>query len=130
MKTNKTLYGALAFGPLVMILVGTVVMFIAMLGVGFTSDGIVPDQVAGILIGAIVIVVIGSLLSLASLILFIIHMSKNPLIPDDQRVLWIVGIILFNGIVNIVYFFMYIMREEELEAQRTLRSQQTKSPWE
>jgi hypothetical protein len=113
----------------VLILVGVVLLFGGMLSVGITDDGAVPTEVAGLLIVAMVIVVIGSLLSLASLIMFIIHMSKNPLVPEDQRILWIVGIILFNGIVNIVYFFMYITREEELEAQRTAPSPQTKNQW-
>jgi hypothetical protein len=125
MNTNKTLYGILAFGPLVLILVSFVFLIGGMAGTGMLNDGPPPQEALVFLFGFFGLIIIGSILSLVSMILYIIHISKNPAIPEDQRIFWILGMVFLNGIVNIVYFFVYITKEGELP----LPNQQPKSPW-
>jgi hypothetical protein len=131
MGTNKTIYGLLAFGPLALILLSFVAIFVGMAGMGMasTASGNLPDSATIMIFGFVALIMIASLLSIVSMIMYILHISKNKLVPEDQRIFWIVGIVMFNGITNIVYFFMYITKEDELLAAQQ-RQQQPKSPWE
>jgi SNF family Na+-dependent transporter len=129
MGTNKTIYGLLAFGPIGLILLSFVAIFVGMAGMDMGRGGYMPDSATIMIFGFVGLIMIASLLSIVSMIMYILHISKNKLVPEDQRIFWIVGIVMFNGITNIVYFFMYITKEDELMAAQQ-RQQQPKSPWE
>ena len=129
MITNKTLYGILAFGPIGLILLS----FLMFLGSYATLDfnnrlGGPTYESSRFLAGFIGLMLIAFLLSIVSFFLYIIHISKNKQVPDNQRALWIVGMILANGITNIIYFFVYIKREKIWRAQQEAQ-QENKGPW-
>lgn len=124
MNTNKTLYGIMAFAPLALMLLGFVLFIAAMVSSGMLNDGPAPDESVIFLLGFFGLTGVGALLGIVSMIMYIVHISKNPAIPEDQRILWILGIVFFNGIVNIVYFFLYITKEGDQP-----RQVQPKSPW-
>lgn len=106
----------MAFGPLVLILFGVILLVAGGVFMGaqdsrYFNDNAPPE---GFLAGFFLIfglMMIVGILSLVSMIMYIIHMSKNKNIPADQRIFWILGMVLFNGVVQIVYFFVYITKE-------------------
>jgi hypothetical protein len=129
MKTNKTTYALLAFGPLAVIIFAILLMFGVMIGSGMFEPYARPSEEAvfGIL-GASGIVILGAIFSFVSMILFIMHISKNKHIPEDQRIFWILGMVFANGITNIVYYFVYITKEDELEEKYRMQAP-TQNPW-
>jgi hypothetical protein len=126
MRTNKTLYGFMAFGPLGIILVGFFLLFGALASTGMLNDGAMPETAAAGMIGFFGLIMLGSILSIVSMIMYIIHISRNKAIPEDQRIFWILGMVLANGITNIIYFFVYITKEDP---NAPLPGQQPKSEW-
>jgi Na+/proline symporter len=111
MKTNKTLYGFLAFGP-----IGLLILGIAIVAIGFLSFGSRNQPEMALLVIGIGFAVLGGLLSFATMIMFIIHMSKNRALEDGMRIGWIVGMVagfvlattFATSILAIIYYFMHI----------------------
>jgi MFS family permease len=127
MKTNKTVYGLLAFGPLAIFLIGFIGFITTMMmRPGYRSNYSEEAELV-IVVLFVVALLIGTVLGIISLIMYILHINKNPRVPEDQRIAWILGMVLVGNIASIVYFFMYIMKEEEIQppaAQGT-----SKNPW-
>lgn len=113
-KTNKTVYGLLAFGPMILIILGIVPLFLIAATVD-NGRGPDLDRDSGLFLifFMIAMLIVGSILSIVSMIMYIMHIAKNPRIPEDHRIAWILGMVLANGITNIIYFFVYIAKEEE-----------------
>lgn len=111
MKTNKILYGFLAFGP-----IGLLVVAIGSLFLTEMLDIPHRDQMA--LMPLVMIAMFGGgILGVVSLVMHILHVQKNPRIPADQRMIWILAIVMANGIASIAYFFMYIVKEGDVMPQ-------------
>ena len=117
MKTNKTLYGILAFGPLILlipvfVLMGTMFAEIFEHPGRYANDQMPPQfpmmMIASMLVGMIAMV---------GLIMYIIHITKNRHIPDNSRTMWILLLVFAGTIGMIVYYFTWIRKEEELEAK-------------
>ncbi len=122
-SNNKTLYGILAFGPIALILIG----FIGMIGTAVAEAGAHSSEPPAMFWAFFLMMMIAGLLSLVSLIMFIVHISRNTQLDDGSRIGWIVGMVFANGIVAIVYFFMYIAKDSPV--QNNYPSGQ-KNPWE
>lgn len=133
-KTNKTLYGLMAFLPLGLSIVGVILMF-PILMMAEPGSRAISEETAIVSIFAIVgLIMIAAVLSVMSLIMYIIHIGKNPRVPQDQRILWILGMVFVNGIVQIVYYFVYIAKEDEIDRQNEANMQQfgggnAQNPW-
>jgi hypothetical protein len=113
-KTNKTVYGLLAFGPILFIVLAIVPIFLIIAAdEGGRSTNLDRDSGLFLVFFMIAMLIVGSILSLVSMIMYIMHIAKNPRIPEDHRIAWILGMVLANGITNIIYFFVYIAKEEE-----------------
>ena len=121
-SNNKVLYGILAFGPIVLILIG----FIGMIGAAVADAGRHSSEPPAIFWAFFLMLMIAGLLSLVSLIMFIVHISRNTQIDDGARIGWIVGMVFAHGIVAIVYFFMYIAKDQPA---RGATQQFQKNPW-
>lgn len=127
MNTNKTLYAALAFGPMVLVL-GVIVMMGVMFAEIFEhpgryNDDVMPTGFAGMM----VISMLGGLLSLVGLIVYILHVTKNKHIPEANRTMWILIVALAGAIGMIIYYFTWIRKEDELNAK--MDQQPGNNPW-
>lgn len=119
MKTNKSLYAAMAFAPIVVVVLGVLVFLAAIPELASLEQNRMPDEdTIGVLTSAILLVTVGGVLSLASMVLFIIHSTKNPKIPEKERIFWIIGFFLANGILQIAYFFIFINKEVDEQASQ------------
>lgn len=110
MKTNKTLYGIMAFGPIVLGLLGIVPIVLSIVE---DPDSRLPPPMALLGIG---LFILAGVLGLVSMILFIVHMSRNRYLDDGGRLGWILGMVIgyffgISTIIAIVYFFIQIVRE-------------------
>ncbi|MBK9451468.1 MAG: hypothetical protein IPN95_19055 [Bacteroidetes bacterium] len=121
-SNNKTLYGILAFGPIVLILIG----FIGMIGTAVAEVGAHSSEPPAIFWAFFALIMISGILSLVSLIMFIIHISRNTQLDDGARIGWIIGMLFVHGVVAIVYFFMYVAKDQPLPVQDY---QDPKNPW-
>ncbi|MFM2377071.1 MAG: hypothetical protein RLZZ165_2168 [Bacteroidota bacterium] len=118
MKTNQTLYGILAFAPLVIVLlmmvfVGGMLADVMEHPTLHGGDHLPPTFLGIIFLSGIT----GTLIGIASLVMFLIHASKNAHIPDQSRIVWILIIVLAGVAGSIVYYFVWIRREDELNAK-------------
>ncbi|MBK9451469.1 MAG: hypothetical protein IPN95_19060 [Bacteroidetes bacterium] len=124
-KTNKTVYALMAFGPIILIILAIVPIFLVAAAVDEgRNTNLDRDSGLFLVFFIIAMMVVGGILSLVSMIMYIMHIAKNPRIPEDHRIAWILGMVLANGITNIIYFFVYIAKEEEY-----IPPQQNTSQW-
>ena len=119
MKTNKSLYAIMAFAPIAIVVLAVFVLFASIPELVKLERNSVPDEgTIGVLVSAVMLACIGGILSLVSMVLFIIHANKNPKIPEKERIFWMIGFFLANGILQIAYYFLFITKEvAEQEAQ-------------
>jgi hypothetical protein len=122
MGTNKTLYGLMAFGPLGLIVASIAGIFLMVFS---EMDRHSPEPPAGFFV-FVGLIFLASILSIISLIMYIIHISKNTRLDDGSRIGWILGMVFAHGIVAIVYFFVHIANEP---APSPYSSEPTKGPW-
>ncbi|MFN8395766.1 MAG: hypothetical protein U0176_14110 [Bacteroidia bacterium] len=113
MGTNKTLYKWMAVAPILAIVLG--LGGYILLSVAVPGHGSEPEAVMQVFYMFAAIAVAGAL-SLASFIIFLIHISRNRSIEGGSRTGWILGMIFANGITQIVYYFQWIHKEEELRS--------------
>lgn len=123
MRTSKGLYAFLAFGPLAL-------MFISIFGIIGMAVSIEqgsrymgrsePPAFFFVFIG---LIFLASIFSLVSMIMYIVHVTKNPNIQENNRIGWIIGMVLGGVIAQIIYFFLYITKEEELDRDRMSREE-------
>ena len=116
-KAQKIGIGILTFMP-ILCFIGYIVSFFAIVfgsigtASGFESDG-PPDN---FFIGfglAMVFMLLMIVFGLASLIIHVIHVTKNQKLKEQNngQLIWILVIILANGIGGIIYYFMEILPE-------------------
>jgi hypothetical protein len=105
MKTNRTLYGILAFGPIGLVLLG-----VSGTAVYSASENVFPgsgESTAwmlwlGVLLSA-------GLLSIACLVMNLFHISQNNSLGSGARMGWIIGMVFAHSITSILYFFIHIL---------------------
>jgi hypothetical protein len=122
-SNNKTLFGILAFGPIVLIIIG----FLGIIGAAMSEIGQRNSEPPMIFWAFLGLILIASVLSLISLIMFIIHISRNTQLDDGARIGWIIGMVFAHGIVAIVYFFMYVAKDAP--PTQNPSGQFQKNPW-
>ncbi len=118
-KTKKKWLGVFTFSPLVLY----VLYFISFFGIFFGSilvntdvnDNVMPIYFMSsfalvFLIGGLLAVV-----SLALMIYYIIHASQNPKLDSNDRMLWIIVMIFAHQIGYIIYWYLKIWKEEDLD---------------
>lgn len=119
-KTNKLLYGALAFAPLLMVILTFVMMglmfaalFSDLENAHYEAPEDIPYYGAMMLTG-----ICTSAVSIIGIIFFTLHCINNQHITHENRTLWIVGIVIGGVIGMMIYFFKWIMKEDDLNAQK------------
>ncbi|WP_299684143.1 PLDc N-terminal domain-containing protein [uncultured Dokdonia sp.] len=116
-KSQKIGIGILTFMP-ILCFIGYIVSFFAMVfgtmsdPSGFESQG-PPDTFFAGLGVAMLFMILMFIFGLAALIIHIIHVTKNPKLKkqNNGQLIWILIIILANGIGGIVYYFIEILPE-------------------
>lgn len=119
-KTNKGLYGFLAFGPLAIIVI-SIVGLVAMVAQLEGRRGSRGDDAEVMLFIFFGLMIVAAILSFVSLIMYIIHIARSPYLNDGARIGWIIGMVFANGITQLIYFFLYVVKEDEHERDRQSR---------
>lgn len=123
MNTNKTLYGLMAFAPLIMVIPVMVLMFSFMAEVmdhpARYSNGQMPTQFGMMMVFALISGTVG----LLCMIMYLMHAIKNPHIPYNSRTMWIILIVLAGTVGMIVYYFTWIRKEDQLNARHGVQDQ-------
>lgn len=117
MKTNKTLYGILAFGPLILLIPVFVLMGMMFAEIfehpyRYQNDNM-PPQFPMMMLASVFV----GMIAMVGLIMYIIHITKNRHIPDNSRTMWILLLVFAGTIGMIVYYFTWIRKEDELNAK-------------
>lgn len=111
---NKSLQTFLAIGPLILFILCFVSYFVFFFSIFINVDQFENSEKPPmeIFMGMgvfFVLFFLAMILSLLSLIFFVLHAAKNPLLEEgNMRIVWILIIILLSGIGNIVYWFVEI----------------------
>jgi len=116
MLNNKSLQTFLAIGPvvlLVLLIAGYLVFFVSVFSQIEALDKGAGQQFPSALIGGFVfffvMILLTSLLSLFSLIYFIVHAAKNPNLKDGNAlVVWIIVLVLINCLGPLIYWLAEI----------------------
>lgn len=113
MLNNRTLQAFLAIGPILLLTMILIGYFFFIFSFVFNAEQMNNDQPPIAFLGGFAIFIIGfflyMILSLLSLIYFVIHAAKNPnLEAGSSRVLWILIIVLVSGIGNLIYWIAEI----------------------
>lgn len=130
MKTRKLFYGLLAIGPILLFLLGFALPFAAILGTIGLSGGHV-EWGMGLFWLFMALQMLVTLLSMAcyiaSVVMYILHILRNKAMPDDHRIFWILGVVFLVGIAQLVYFVLYISKEDGVPRYPNLKQSK---PWE
>lgn len=111
---NKSLQTFLAIGPFILFILCFVSYFVFFFSIFINVDQFENSEKPPmeIFLGMgvfFVLFFLAMILSLLSLIFFVLHAAKNPLLEEaNMRIVWILIIILLSGIGNIVYWFVEI----------------------
>lgn len=123
MKTNKTLYAILAFGPLAMLIPVFVLMGMMFAEIlehpGRYADDAMPPQFPMMIIVSTIV----GLVAMVGLIMYIMHITRNRHIPDNSRTMWILLLVFAGTIGMAVYYFTWIRKEDELNAKAEAEAQ-------
>lgn len=112
-KNQKILLGILHFLPIIggIYLVSNILTAFSSLGTdGNMNSNMLAESIPSITIIAIII----SILSLIVLIFDIIHLVKsNKNDKNNKIVIWILVLLFFQGISNLIYYFVEILPEKK-----------------
>ncbi|MCA1761864.1 MAG: hypothetical protein LC664_02510 [Flavobacteriales bacterium] len=81
------------------------------------NDAAIDSQFFASIGGIIVLIAFLTLLSFGVLVFYLIHAGTNRHITNTMKVVWIVLLLLFGSIVEVVYFFMEIVPEKSMTAR-------------
>jgi len=76
-----------------------------------------PSMILGLVGGMMIWAIILSLVSTALMIFYLVHAGTNNQTSTGIKVLWIILLLVFNGLAEIVYFFLEILPEKSLTAK-------------
>lgn len=120
----------LAFGPLLLLILSFVAFWGAMLST-MTFAGEQPEFGTGIVFGFIgfnmLAMLLGFLGLLMSILMYSIHILRNKRVPEDHRLVWIVGVFVTGSLGQIVYFVLYILKDVPGDNYPNLKHRE---PWE
>lgn len=122
-RTNKALYGFFGFFPLAIIFLAVIFVFLMIADI--EGGGRYRNEPPPSFWLFMILIFLGSILNIVGLILYVIHAAKNIYVPENSRIAWVIGIVMGGAIAMIIYFFVYIAKEDELEADRQSRMQQS-----
>ncbi|NNM22118.1 MAG: hypothetical protein HKO54_01090 [Flavobacteriaceae bacterium] len=110
-KSKKVWLGIFTFMPIVLVVAYLVLIFGSVFlnmpqTEGYEESSFSFRAGIGLAIACILLAVV---ISLALLIIYIIHVNNNPKLDSNQKLMWILIILLAQGIGHIVYYFVEII---------------------
>jgi hypothetical protein len=81
------------------------------------GDNPEPEMILGLIGGMLFWSIILVVLSTVLLIFYLIHAGTNKQTSNGVKILWIALILLFNGLAEVVYYFLEILPEKSLTAK-------------
>lgn len=112
-NSQKTIYGILAFVPIVMGILITIQVLSTISE--FVPESIYdkpnPKHVFETMLPLITLGIFAGLISLSSLIVYIVHAVNNKGIESGERIMWILLFIFINGISEPIYFLLRIVNQ-------------------
>lgn len=117
-QTGKMIIGILTISQLFIGLFALIWFLSSFMPVIIGGNEAALEQMILLSIGKFLIVaIILGLLSCGVLIFYLVHAGTNKYISTTMKVLWIVLLLVFGSIVEVVYFFMEIVPEKSLTAR-------------
>ncbi|MEM9050473.1 MAG: hypothetical protein AAGC47_00340 [Bacteroidota bacterium] len=81
------------------------------------GDDPAPEMVFGMIGGMIIWTILIAVLITVLLVFYLIHAGTNKETSNGVKILWIALILLFNGLAEVVYFFMEVLPDKSLTAK-------------
>lgn len=117
-QTGKIIIGILTISQLFIGLFALIWFLSSFMPVVIGGNEAALEQMILLSIGKFLIMaIILGLLSCGVLIFYLVHAGTNKYISTTMKVLWIVLLLVFGAIVEVVYFFMEIVPEKSLTAR-------------
>jgi hypothetical protein len=117
-KTKKILLGIFTFLP-VLFVMAYVFIFFKFFFSSMSSPQFDPyfneEYFFGNLVLLILLIFAAIILGVGMMIYYIIHANKNPKFDSNQKLLWILILVLTSFIGNIIYYFVEIIPEKQIE---------------
>ncbi len=124
-KFYKTLLGILTVGQMFVGLWLFIWFLTSILPVITTGNGDFISETIMVSLAQIIIWIVAiSIISLGVLLFYLIHAGTNNHLSTTMKVVWIILLLFFGSIVEVVYFFMEIVPEHSM----TARLEQSENP--
>lgn len=113
-NSQKTIYGILAFLPVVIGILIAIQVLSTLSEIIPSSfhDEPNPKEVFETVLPLITLGIFAGLLSLSSLIVYIVHAVNNKGIESGERIMWILFFIFIHGISEPIYFLLKIVNQK------------------
>ena len=121
-RQNKILLGVLAFFPIGYMLFFIASIFIFVFGMFATATAAaasssaapaIPIAFMGSFFALFGLHVLAMLVTLAQLVVFILLLVRNPLLRDNERILWLLAVLLAGPIGAPLYWYMHVWKAPE-----------------
>src|SRR5690554_5453657 len=114
-QTGKIIIGILTISQLFIGLFAVIWFFSAFMPVIITGNEAALEQMVMLSLGKfIIIAIVLVVLSCVVLIFYLVHAGTNMHISTTMKVIWVLLLIIFGSIVEVVYFFMEIVPEKSM----------------
>lgn len=114
-QTGKIIIGILTISQLFIGLFAVIWFFSAFLPVMIGGNEAEIEQLVLFSMGKFIIMaIVLGILSLGVLIFYLVHAGTNKHISTTMKVIWVLLLLFFGSIVEVVYFFMEIVPEKSM----------------
>jgi len=114
-KTGKIAIGILTISQLFIGLLAVIWFFSTLMPVLVTGDEAAIEQIVLLSLGKfVVLAIILGLLSCGMLIFYLVHAGTNKKISTAMKIIWVLLLLFFGTLVEVVYFFMEIVPDNSM----------------
>lgn len=116
-KNKKIVLGIFTFLPVLCILAYVVFFlkfFFSALGTP-ANDPFIEEHFFENFILLFILIIVGIISGFALMIYYIIHANSNPKFDSNQKLMWILILVLSSFLGNIIYYFVEIIPQKQIE---------------
>jgi hypothetical protein len=117
-KNKKILLGIFTFLPAVFVMAYVFIFlkfFFSSMGSPQFDPYVNEEYFFGNLVLLILLIFAAMIFGLGMMIYYIIHANKNPKFDSNQKLLWILILVLTSFLGNIIYYFVEIIPEKQIK---------------